>query len=114
LADVLASEPPELVLGPVRTRIDDQLASDYRQGLARAVEMFGTTRYFALIAGLDRLVESPAYNTRAHEPARAALPRLLAHEVKRLKHAQAAVPPPGQPQRDVRLHETRKKAKRLR
>jgi CHAD domain-containing protein len=114
LDEVLASEPPELVLGPVRARIDDQLASDYQEGLVRAVELFGTTRYFALVANLDRFVESPAYTAHADVPAAKALPRLLAGEVKRLKRAQAAVPAQDGPERDARLHEARKKAKRLR
>jgi CHAD domain-containing protein len=114
LVEVLESEPPELVHGPVRARIDDQLGSDFREGLARAVEELGAPRYLSVIAGLDRLVGSPAYTPEAAEPAQAALPRVLAREVKRLRRAEAAVPPPGQSERDERLHDVRKKAKRLR
>ena len=114
LDELVDSQSPELVLGPVRTRIDDELASAHRDGLASAVEVFGTTRYADLVAALDRLVESPAYTERADEPADTALPRRLEREVKRLRRAEGAVPPPGHPERDAPLHEVRKKAKRLR
>jgi CHAD domain-containing protein len=114
LDDALATQPPELVLGPVRARIGDELAGDYRAGLAAAVEDLESARYLALIASLDRLVEEPAYTARAAEPAATELPRLLAREVKRVRRAWRAVPPVGDPQHDERFHELRKKAKRLR
>jgi CHAD domain-containing protein len=115
LDEVLRLQEPELVIGPIQTRIDDELAADYRLGVESASEALGTPRYFALLAALDLLVESPAYTPVAQQQAESVLPQLLARETKRLRRTHRAVPPDsGDPQRDARLHEVRKKAKRLR
>jgi CHAD domain-containing protein len=114
LDEVLDAEPPELVLGPVRTRVDDELAAEYRHGVEQALEAMSSERYFALMEALDRLVESPADPDRGAEPAADAMPKVLAREVKRVRRAEAAVPPVGEAGRDAALHELRKKAKRLR
>ena len=53
LRDLVAAEPPELVLGPVMTRLDDELLSAHRAGLDRALEILDGRRYFRLLDSLD-------------------------------------------------------------
>ena len=115
LLAVLASEPTELVLGPVAARIDRELRAAYRAGVEHGKEALETDRYFRLLEALDELVGSPPFTARADRTAREAVPRLLRRdlrkvegEVERLRRAQ------DDRDRDEALHSVRKKAKRLR
>jgi CHAD domain-containing protein len=112
---MVAAEPPELVLGPVLTRIDDELRTVQRDGREQAVRSLGSERYFRLLDALDELVQSPPLLPEADEPASRVLPRLLKRDAKRLRHAVDEIARTETPQQhDVALHEARKKAKRLR
>ena len=115
LLELVASEPSELVLGPVSTRIDDDLSTAYRTGREQALEALGTKRYFRLLDALDDLVQSAPVADAAAAPALDMLPRLLQRDAKRLRRAvrEVARTDDGQ-SRDLALHEARKKAKRLR
>lgn len=118
LSLLVAAEPAELVLGPVKQRLDDDLSSEYRTGRDRGLEAMDSERYYRLLDALDQLARSPALTTKADAPAREVLPRLLAREAGRLRRSvrqagklDAAT---HRHQRDLALHEARKKAKRLR
>lgn len=112
---LLAAEPPELVLGPVARRIDDELSVAYQAGRREAVAALDSDRYFRLLSSLEELTSSPPLTPRAQAPARDVVPRLLERDRKRLRSAAAEVERASSPtERDLALHEARKKAKRLR
>lgn len=112
---LVASEPPELVLGPVLNRIDDELRAAYRSGLEQALRVLDSERYFRLLDALDELVESMPLKSKADAPARKVFPRLLKRDGKRLRRTVQHIGHAGDPaQHDAALHEVRKKAKRFR
>jgi CHAD domain-containing protein len=115
LDDLIGSEPAELVLGPVRTRIDDELSNAYRSGREHALAALDSDRYFRLLDALDELLASTPLSSEADAPARKVLPRLLQRDATRLRRAVDRIAPSTDPQHhDAALHEARKKAKRLR
>ena len=112
---VLAEEPAELVIGQVASRIDDELTTAYQAGLERARRALDSERYFRLLDALDELVSAPALRPEADEPAPEVLAGLLARDAKRVRRAVREVKAAdGAHERDLALHEARKKAKRLR
>lgn len=115
LGVLVADERPELVLGPVMDRIDEELRAAQTAGQEEALRAFDSERYYRLLDSLDELVGSAPLTDRAHQPARKVLPRLLQRDARRLRRAVRRIDRAGSPQqRDVALHEARKKAKRLR
>ena len=95
LRDLVATQPPELVMGPVGVLIDDELSVAEQAGQEKAVEALDDTRYFRLLDELDAFVRDlPAKRVR----------RAVKH-VRRVEAGEA---------HDAALHEARKKAKRLR
>ena len=112
---LVASEPPELLLGPVMNRIDDELRRDYQAGLDKALGTLDSERYYRLLDTLDDFVASTPLVPEAEAPARKVLPRLLQRDGKRLRRAVKDIGRAEDPaQHDAALHEARKKAKRLR
>jgi CHAD domain-containing protein len=115
LLHLLDHEPVELVVGPVRSRVDDELRSAERTGRETAVAALGSERYFRLLDDLDALIDDPPLTGDASAPAGDLLPTLLRRDMKRLRRAVDAV---GRAEdaaaTDAALHEARKKAKRLR
>ena len=115
LHQLVATQPVELVLGPVTTRIDDELREAEREGMEQAMDALDSERYLRLLDALDELVEPGAFTAEGDAPARDVLPRLLQRDAKRLRRTVKAIAGAESRQgRDVALHEARKKAKRLR
>lgn len=115
LLALLVEEPAELVIGQVPRRIDDELTAAYQAGLDRARRALDSERYFRLLDAVDELVAAPALRPEADEPVREVLPRLLARDAKRVRRAvRETKAAQGADERDLALHEARKKAKRLR
>lgn len=115
LTCLVDTQPVELVLGPVRRRIDDELGQAYRIGRSNAAEALSSQRYFALLDALDALITSPAWAEPAAEPARHELSRRLKVEIKRVRsRARTAQSAGDHAQLDVAMHDIRKAAKRLR
>lgn len=115
LALLLASEPPELVLGPIASRIASQLGGDSRAARAGGLEVLESERYFRLLDELDALLASPRLCDLASRSAERVIPRLIAAESRRLRRAVRAEAPLDDPgRRDPALHEVRKAAKRVR
>jgi CHAD domain-containing protein len=115
LTQLVASEPAELVMGPVMARLDQELGAATARGRAKAVEALASGRYYRLLDALDQLLESPPFLPDADARAAKVLPRLLERDARRLRRAALAVDEDGSPEeRDRSLHEVRKKAKRLR
>jgi CHAD domain-containing protein len=114
LESLVAEQPVELVMGPVRNRIHTELTARYQAGRLRAVEALDSARYEALLQQLELFVLAPPYDEAAGRAAREELPMLLERDLKRVRRrAEAAAGAEGD-ERDRALHETRKAAKRLR
>jgi CHAD domain-containing protein len=114
LAAALDAEPSDLVMGPVRARLDAELHQDHAEGLARAREALDSTRYFRLLDALDELVADLPLAAKGREAATAVVPRLIRRDARRLRGAVRAAARADVGTRDAALHEARKKAKRLR
>ncbi|WP_076258604.1 CYTH and CHAD domain-containing protein [Intrasporangium flavum] len=115
LVEVVSAEPPELVMGPVANRIDDELGADHASGLAKVGEAIDSERYLRLLDTLDALLADPPLESAAANPARKMARRLLARDLERLRRAVGDIADAsGQAERDAAFHEARKKAKRLR
>ncbi len=115
LREMLADEPPELVLGPVRRRVDLELGDGYRKAHARALKALRGRRYFLLLDTLESVLAAPALTARAAEPAAQVIPDLLNRDIRRLRSAvdEARQHPAGVGDHPA-LHEARKEGKRLR
>ncbi|MDQ1481952.1 MAG: hypothetical protein QOF35_28, partial [Actinomycetota bacterium] len=59
LADLAAEQPRELVLGPVKTRLDLELQERHRVAHARVVSALDSNRYFRLLDTLENLAVDP-------------------------------------------------------
>jgi CHAD domain-containing protein len=114
LMDTLDREPAELVLGRVRRRIDGDLKLAYKDARARALEAMESPRYMRLLNGLDELVASGPWSGAADEAAGDVLPRRVRREWKRFRRRVKAAQDADEGAVDLRLHEARKAAKRVR
>jgi len=115
LAEAVAQEPVELLLGPVVARIDGEMGQAYREAHERSVEAMSSDRYFALVDQLDALVADPPWTPKAQEPAHEVVPRRMRNDWKRVRtRVAAAEAASSAEERDLRLHEVRKAAKRAR
>ena len=115
LADLVAGESAELVVGPVGERLDADRADAYRTARDQVLEALTSPRYFRLLDALDALVDDPPLTKAAAGPAGKVMPERVRRDWQRLARAfdAARQAPPG-PRRDVLLHEVRKAAKRAR
>lgn len=114
LTATITSQPPELRLGPVARRLGKELQRTSRSAHAEVVRTMDSDRYFRLLDALDALVADPPWTAAAEQPARKVLRRRVRKEWKRMRDqaASAAAAPPEQ--REDRLHDVRKSAKRVR
>ncbi|MDI3313732.1 MAG: CYTH and CHAD domain-containing protein [Mycobacterium sp.] len=102
--------PPELVRGRVRERLVDGAKHRYQEGLRRSLAAMRAERYFRLLDALDAIVAQPRASGRAGEPPQAAIRAAY----KRVRKAATAAARATGEDRDLALHRTRKRAKRLR
>lgn len=132
LVGLIDAEPSELVLGPVRGRVEAELGERYLRAHAAVVAALDGPRYLDLVDALDWLcrqpVESPPWTSRATRPARRELARAMRRTWRRVRRrARAAERAPASGDASVEassagavgdldpaLHEVRKAAKRAR
>lgn len=115
LAALLAAEPADLVVGPVTRRLRRDLQESYRSAHRQVLQTLDSDRYFRLLDGLDALVEELPTTGLAAQQAREVLPERVRREYKRLRRHVGAAEAAGTPaERDERLHDVRKSAKRAR
>jgi CHAD domain-containing protein len=115
LAQTIAYEPVELMIGPVPQHVDRELSGEYRAARDRAVEAMSTERYFALVDQLRALAADPPWTPDAEKRARKLLHARVDAEFKRLRKRVAATEAAADPEeRATRLHDVRKAAKRTR
>lgn len=86
----LDAQPVELVLGPVRARVDIDLDDAARRGKAEALAALDDERHDRLLDALDALLADPPLRAEASAPARKVLPRLLRTELRRVRARAAA------------------------
>ncbi|WP_104192881.1 CYTH and CHAD domain-containing protein [Cryobacterium sp. Y82] len=115
LAGLLDREPPVLLLGPIRERLEARSEADVNAAGRSLVTALDSHRYFRLLDALDSLAATPPFTAAAGQDARVVVPGLIVKEWKKLRRAvrRAATTVPG-PARDLALHAARKRAKRLR
>lgn len=112
LLALVDEEPPELVLGPVRKKVDDLLHRRYRHALAAVHDELDGDRYLDLLDALTAVVDAPPWLPAADGRAQDVLPDFVARADRKLRRAVRAAEAEGAP--DAALHEVRKLAKRLR
>ena len=114
LGELLTAQPDELVLGPVRARLDAALTEKYTSGRATADAALSSDRYFHLLDRLERFVDDPPTDEEGRRRARDVVPDLVAKELKRVRKRHRAYMNAAPERQDPALHEVRKAAKRLR
>jgi CHAD domain-containing protein len=111
----LEQVPVELLIGPVRARVQGHFAPRRAAAREQLIQALDSARYAGLVASLDRLAQDPPSGPRAAAPARDVLPaavrRAYRQADKRMRRASRA---PHGHDRDVALHEARKSARRAR
>jgi CHAD domain-containing protein len=115
LRDLMAAEPPELVLGPVSDRIDAQLGAEAEAARRSGLESLDDERYFRLLDALDSFLAAEPLKRPAAEPVHGVVPDLIDRQWRRLRARvrESKKAATGSP-RDLALHEVRKSAKQLR
>jgi CHAD domain-containing protein len=106
------AEPDDVVVGPVRSRLDKTFGERSRAGWELVEDTLSSDRYLALLDALDRLVTDPPLTEKAGRPAEKVLPHRVRRDWRRLERRMAGVPDAEDRERE--LHEVRKDAKRLR
>ncbi len=117
LLELVDAEPAELVRGPVRRRIDTTMQDRRRRGQVAAVRALDSTRYLQLLARLDAVVDGVALRPERAARGRKELRKALTHSTQRWRQrldALGAVDASSGPERDHRLHDVRKAARRAR
>ncbi|MFF5859112.1 CHAD domain-containing protein [Streptomyces sp. NPDC012751] len=115
LLTALDALPPDLVTGPVRERLTEW--ADARHGGAHAhlTGILDSRRHLALLDALDALLADPPLRGAAGGKPGKALAKAVRKAEKKLKaRMEHALDQPAGKDRDLALHEARKKAKRTR
>lgn len=114
LVDLVASLEPELVVGPVRTRVHETLAAEHHAAHAAMVQALDSPRYERLLGDLTHLLVKPPLLPTAAEPAESVLPELVtAAATQVFAQAEKARATNAQGY-DEALHGVRKRAKAAR
>jgi CHAD domain-containing protein len=115
LTTVLAELPRTLVSGPIRTRMRTWAGARRGGSRRRLIGVLDSKRYLALLDTLDALVaEPPLLKDAAGEPEKAIAKAVRKDFEKVSALVEEAVGAPPGADRDLALHEARKKAKRTR
>ncbi|MFC8238814.1 CHAD domain-containing protein [Streptomyces sp. NPDC057284] len=107
--------PGELVLGPVNARLQAWDAARRAEGRRRTLDALTSPRYLNLLEKLKLLADGPPLRTKAAGKPEKVLVKALLKEYDRLvQRMDRALDMPSGPERDARIHNARKAAKRLR
>ncbi|MBD8045172.1 CHAD domain-containing protein [Arthrobacter sp. Sa2BUA2] len=113
LQDLVASQPPELVLGSVSARIDEVLLADYNAALRTISKELAGERYHRAVEGLQALAADPGWTEAGQD--RSTAGRMIRKDRARLRsRVRQARREHDREARAEILHEARKDAKRLR
>ena len=111
LRELVATQPEELVLGPVAARLQQAAIRESQDAEVHARRTLGSAAYLQLRDDLDALVAAPPLTEAAGRPADEVLGEVLARTARRLRQA---VETAQDSEHAEALHEVRKAAKRLR
>jgi CHAD domain-containing protein len=111
LAQTVAGQPVELVLGPVAARIQQVRVAEDLAGREHALRVVSEDRYLRLLDAVSRLAAEPPLTPAAAEPAREVVLAALHKSGRRLFRLVRAAPDLGT---TAALHDVRKAAKRVR
>lgn len=115
LQALLATQPADLVLGPVAQRIDEELLDEYRAARSEVLKVLDSARYLRLLSALEEVVGAPDFTAEAEAAAADLAARMLRRDRRRLHdQVRAARAAENGDHRAESLHEARKDAKRLR
>jgi CHAD domain-containing protein len=114
LTALLDEQPPELVLGPVRRRLDAATQGEYRDGHRELLATLDGERYLGLLDALDALADDPPFTDAASGSAKKVVRRRVHRTWKRVRSAARAADEAPPEERAHLLHEVRKSAKRAR
>ncbi|MEV0380626.1 CYTH and CHAD domain-containing protein [Nonomuraea sp. NPDC050643] len=114
-AKELASLAPELVTGPILTRLGSDLYEREQEAYVRIKETLSGERYYLLLNALDELIAAPNLGKAAAKPAQEKLRDIAGvnwnRVTKAYDHAQAIE---DLERREIAMHDVRKAAKRAR
>ncbi|MEV0230088.1 CYTH and CHAD domain-containing protein [Nonomuraea sp. NPDC050786] len=111
----LAGLRPELVTGPIQTRLGDDLREREHEAYARIDDTLNSDRYYALLDALDQLVSAPNLGKAAARPAQDKLSAIAAANWARVTKAYDTAQAIDDPERrETAMHDVRKAAKRAR
>ncbi|WP_225832214.1 CYTH and CHAD domain-containing protein [Streptomyces sp. NK08204] len=115
LATALDGLPPALVTGPVHDRMAAWASARRSSARGRVTGVLDSRRHLALLDSLDALLADPPLRPAAARKPQKVLAKAVRKDLAKLSGlvAQALELPPGK-ERDLALHEARKKAKRTR
>ncbi|WP_328683365.1 CYTH and CHAD domain-containing protein [Streptomyces sp. NBC_01261] len=115
LATVLGELPPALISGPIRTRLDTWANARHGGSRGRLIGVLDSRRYLALLDTLDRVIaEPPLLKDAAGKPEKVIGKAVDKDFGKVSALVEEAIGTPPGADRDLALHEARKKAKRTR
>ncbi|QFY12833.1 CHAD domain-containing protein [Nonomuraea phyllanthi] len=111
----LARLEPELVTGPVRTRLGADLYEREQEAYVRIKDALSDERYYTLLNALDQLVAAPNLGKAAARPAEDQLRAIAAANWSRVTKAYDIAQAIADPERrEIAMHDVRKSAKRAR
>jgi CHAD domain-containing protein len=115
LTAALDTLPPHLVMGPVHERLTSWAETRHSGAHARVTGVLDSRRYLALLDALDTVLADPPLRKAAGKQPETVLAKAVDKDLATLSGLveQAIGAPPGE-ERDVAVHEARKKAKRTR
>ncbi|MEV4221852.1 CYTH and CHAD domain-containing protein [Nonomuraea sp. NPDC049725] len=106
---------PELVTGPIRVRLGDDLLKREQEAYGRIREELSGERYYRLLDALDGLVAAPRLTKAADGPAASTLQDVAEAGWARVTGAYETARAIADPQaRELAMHDVRKAAKRAR
>jgi CHAD domain-containing protein len=115
LTELVAAQPTDIVLGPVRRRIDLEMHNRHSAAHADLIAELDGDRYVRLLDSLDDLLSHPPLTDQADKPAADQLPAFVGKATRRvIRAARSVADAETVAARDHHLHEVRKSAKRAR
>jgi CHAD domain-containing protein len=114
LLAAVATEPPDLVVGPVGDFVAETFAARYRSAHDAALAALDGPRYFALLDTLEALVVTPPTGPLSGERATKVFRRQVARTYRRVHRQVEEARAATGPEREELFHEVRKSAKRAR
>ncbi|NRQ34422.1 CYTH and CHAD domain-containing protein [Nonomuraea sp. NN258] len=111
----LAGLAPELVTGPIQTRLGSDLHKREQEAYEHIRETLSGDRYYTLLNALDALVAEPELGKAAAQPAGERLSAIAAANWNRVTKAYDTAQAIEDPERrEIAMHDVRKAAKRAR